>query len=105
MKIPTNTKLWAISIESPQASSAFKKNNRLKGHPIRFPLLWDKDSKIAEKFGLLDPRYKEGSRDGIPYASTYVINKNGLVTFSHISLNYTKRPSSQKLLSELKKAN
>ena len=52
-------------------------------------------------FGLLDPRYKGGNREGIPYASTYVINKKGLVTFAHISFDYSKRPSNQNLLSEL----
>ena len=103
MKLPKNTELWAISVESPQASDAFKKSNHAKGPPISFPLLWDEDNKIINAFGLLDPRYKGGNREGIPYASTYVINKKGLVIFAHISFDYSKRPSNQKLLSELKK--
>ena len=55
MKLPKNTELWAISVESPQASDAFKKSNRAKGHPISFPLLWDEDNKIINAFGLLYP--------------------------------------------------
>jgi len=77
MKLPKNTELWAISVESPQASDAFKKNNHAKGNPISFPLLWDEDNKIINAFGLLDQRYKGGNREGIPYASTYVITKRG----------------------------
>ena len=101
MKLPKNTELWAISVESPQASDAFKKSNHAKGRPISFPLLWDEDNKIINAFGLLDPRYKGGNKEGIPYASTYVINKKGLVTFAHFLFDYSKRPSNLNLLSEL----
>ena len=101
MKLPKDTELWAVSIEPSKASASFKKQNGLLGSPISFPLLWDKDHKIIDAFGISDPRYNGNKYEGIPYASTYVISKNRKVSFAHIYLTYSKRPSTKKILSEL----
>ena len=102
MKLPKDTEIWAISNETPGLSLAFKKTTREKGQPIPFPLLSDNDRKITNIFGLLDPRYIGSGKEGIPYASTYIINKNGIVAFANILINYRTRPSIIKLLSVLK---
>jgi len=52
---------------------------------------------------ILDPRYIGSGKEGIPYASTYVINKEGVVTFANILLNYKSRPSINKVLSSINK--
>jgi len=101
IKLPKDTKLWAISVEGLSANAKFNKQNAIKGHPITFPLLWDMDGEIINSFGLKDPRYKGGKYEGIPYASTYIIDKNGKVVFAHIALTYSKRPSIDQILSEL----
>ncbi len=103
MKLPKDAELWAVSVESSEASAAFKKRNAKKGHPINFPLLWDKDHKIIDSFGLTDPRYKGHKYDGIPYATMHIIDKNGKIRFSHVALTYSIRPSNEKILSELAK--
>jgi len=105
MELPKDAEIWALSIEPSKASGAFKKRNAKKGHPITFPLLWDKDHKIIDTFGLTDPRYKGGKHEGIPYASTFVINKDRKVVFAHVALTYSKRPSNEKILFELAKLN
>ena len=64
-------------------------------------LLWDKNNKITKKFGIFDPRYIGSEKEGIPYASTYVINKEGVVTFANVLLNYRIRPSVNKILSAI----
>ena len=101
IKLPKDTKLWTVSVEGLSANAKFKKQNTKKGHPITFPLLWDMDGEIINSFGLKDPRYKGGKYEGIPYASTYIIDKNGKVIFAHIALTYSKRPSIDQILSEL----
>jgi len=100
IKLPKDTEIWAISNESSISGSSFKEG---AGKTIKFPLLSDKNRKITNIFGLLDPRYIGSGKEGIPYASTYIINKKGVVLFAHIGLDYTKRPSVQKLLSILPK--
>ncbi|MBC8345093.1 MAG: redoxin domain-containing protein [Candidatus Marinimicrobia bacterium] len=105
MKLPKDTKLWAISVEGLRANAKFKKQNAKKGHPITFPLLWDMDGEIIHAFGLKDPRYKGHKYEGIPYPSTYIIGKNGKVVFAHVALNYTKRPKNDSLLFVLSQLN
>ena len=95
--------IWAISIEDPQASSAFKKTNSLNGLNIYFSLLSDKNSEIANLFGVIDPRYIGTNRNGLPYASTYVINKKGEATYTNVSFNYKIRPSLHSILSSINK--
>ncbi len=97
MKLPSDSELWAVSIVPSKESALFKKRNESKGHSVTFPLLWDKDHKIIEKFGLTDPRYKGGKYDGIPYASMYIIDKDGKVFFTHVALTYSKRPSTAQI--------
>lgn len=93
--------MWAVSIESIESSSDFKKVNINKGQVIDFPLIWDKQHKIIDAFGLTDPRYNDNKNKGIPYATIHIIDKLGKIRFSHIALNYTKRPSNKKILSIL----
>ena len=38
--------------------------------------LEDNSGDVFNYFGIIDPRYSDSKREGIPYASTYVINKN-----------------------------
>jgi len=102
MKLPNDADLWAISIEPSKASLSFKKKNKAKGHPITFPLLWDKDHAIIDTFGLTDSRYKWGKDEGIPYASTYLIDKNGQVVFAHVALTYSIRPMNNDILKILR---
>jgi NifU-like protein involved in Fe-S cluster formation len=55
-----------------------------------------KNSEIANLFGVIDPRYIGTNRNGLPYASTYVINKKGeaISISANISrVNYTKKIS------------
>ena len=105
IKLPEDTELWAVSVESSEASAEFKKRNTEKGYPISFPLLWDKDYKIIDAFGLTDPRYKGHKYEGIPYATTHIIDKTGKIRFSHVALTYTIRPSNEKILSILSSLN
>ena len=105
IKLPEDTELWTVSVESSEASAEFKKRNTEKGYPISFPLLWDKDYKIIDAFGLTDPRYKGHKYEGIPYATTHIIDKTGKIRFSHVALTYTIRPSNEKILSILSSLN
>ena len=100
-KFPKDVEIWAISVERPESSLAYKKSSHKKGQFIKMSLLWDKDNKITKNFGIFDPRYIGSGKEGIPYASTYVINKEGAVTFANVLLNYRIRPSINKILSAI----
>ena len=97
--------LWAVSLASSEISAIFKKRTAEQGYPIPFPILWDQGHKIIDAYGLRDLRYNGQKYEGIPYATTHIIDKNGMIRFSHVALNYTIRPSNNKVLNELAKLN
>ena len=59
---------------------------------------------VFDYFGIIDSRYSDSKREGIPYASTYVINKNRKVTYAYIALNYKLRPSKKIIVNEITEA-
>ena len=66
--------------------------------------LEDNSGDVFDYFGIIDPRYSDSKREGIPYASTYVINKNRKVTYAYIALDYKARPSNKIIMNEIMKA-
>jgi len=66
--------------------------------------LKDNSGDVFDYFGIIDPRYSDSKREGIPYASTYVINKNRKVTYAYIALDYKERPSNKIIMNEIIKA-
>ena len=66
--------------------------------------LEDNSGDVFDYFGIIDPRYSDSKREGIPYASTYVINKNRKVTYAYIALDYKERPSNMIIMNEIIKA-
>ena len=66
--------------------------------------LEDNSGDVFDYFGIIDPRYSDSKREGIPYASTYIINKNRKVTYAYIALNYKVRPSKKIIMNEIMEA-
>jgi len=71
--------------------------DRFKG-TYAFPLLEDKNHRVIDRYGILNP---EGR--GWPHPATYIIDKRGVVRWKFIEVDYTKRPSNEQVLAELKK--
>jgi peroxiredoxin len=72
---------------------------RIKAFPgeFDFPLLEDKNHKLIDRYGLLNPEGK-----GWPHPSTYVIDKQGVVRWNFIETDYTKRPTNEQILKEVR---
>jgi len=90
-----------------------------KRQEISFPIFQDKDNHIAKKFGIafkLDKKVTEIYKgfgidlaknqnnllNEIPMPGTYVINKKGIITFTFVDADYTKRLDPLDLLKVLK---
>jgi alkyl hydroperoxide reductase subunit AhpC len=65
-----------------------------------FPLLEDKNHKVIDRYGILNPDGK-----GWPHPATYIIDPEGIVRWRFVEVNYTKRPTNPQIVSELKKIN
>jgi peroxiredoxin len=65
---------------------------------LDFPLLEDKDRKVINRYGILNPNSK-----GWPHPSTYVLDKQGIVRWRFIETDYKKRPTNAQILEALRK--
>ncbi|WP_339824193.1 peroxiredoxin family protein [uncultured Parasphingorhabdus sp.] len=85
--------LYGLSYDSPDKQDRFAKNQMLQ-----YQMLSDQPSKVIDGFGLRDPQYTDGRAVGVPYASVFVIDKNGKIIAKSVSGNYKKRPSNEQIL-------
>lgn len=93
LKPGENVKLYAISIDPPDASKKLAEKIAADGKgPVDFPLLSDPGHKIIDTYGLRDPAYKDQDVYGIPHPAVYVIDKSGRVSWAKVESNYRERP-------------
>jgi alkyl hydroperoxide reductase subunit AhpC len=92
------TEILAVSIDSHELSK--KLHTSLKQKHLGdydFAFLEDKDHKVIDRYGLLNPDGKDW-----PHPATYVIDKKGLVRWKFVEVNYRLRPTNDQILAVLK---
>jgi peroxiredoxin len=91
--------ILAISIDSHEDSKKFMQKLKEKfSGDLDFPLLEDKDHKVIDRYGILNPNNK-----GWPHPATYVIDKEGIVRWKFIEVDYKKRPTNEQIVEALRK--
>jgi peroxiredoxin len=88
-------------------------------HKLRFPLLSDPGNSVAREFGLAYrvPDYQQeiyrrvfinlpftnGDESWeLPIPATYIVDRNGIISYASINADYTERPEPSEILSKLK---
>ncbi|MBI1995979.1 MAG: peroxiredoxin family protein [Deltaproteobacteria bacterium] len=91
--------ILAVSIDSHEDSKKFvqKLKERFAGD-LDFPMLEDRDHKVIDRYGILNPDGK-----GWPHPATYLIDQRGIVRWKFIEVDYRKRPTNEQILQELLK--
>jgi alkyl hydroperoxide reductase subunit AhpC len=91
--------ILTVSIDSHEDSKKFvqKLKERFPGE-FDFPMLEDKNHKVIDRYGILNPDGK-----GWPHPATYVIDKQGMVRWRFIEVDYKKRPTNEQILQALRK--
>ncbi len=64
---------------------------------IDFPLLEDANHRVIDRYGLLNPTSK-----GWPHPATYVIDKQGVVRWKFVEVDYKVRATNDMILQALK---
>jgi len=85
--------LYGLSYDGPDEQSRFAKNQSLQ-----YGMLSDQPSAAIDAFGLRDPQYTEGRAVGVPYASVFVVDKEGNILARSVSGDYKKRPTNAQIL-------
>ncbi len=62
-------------------------------------MLSDPDHKVIDLYGLLNDKAKRP----IPHPATYVIDRQGIVRWRFVEVDYTKRPSNDDVMKEIGK--
>jgi len=94
--------LYAISIDPPEVSKGFAEKIASDGKGrINFPILSDREHKVIDSYGLLDPSYKGKDNYGIPHPAVYVIDRSGRVSWAKVESNYRERPSNEEIRAAL----
>ena len=100
MEEKKTVQILAVSIDSHELSKKFvqKLKERFPSSELDFPLLEDKDHKVIDRYGILNPDGK-----GWPHPAAYVIDREGTVRWKFVEVNYRKRPTNEQILQVLKK--
>jgi peroxiredoxin len=91
------TQLLAVSIDDHETSQKLiqrlEDNDSIK---VDFPLLADPGHKVINRYGLLNPQ-----GNGWPHPATYVIDKQGIVRWKFVEVDYKVRPANAAILEAL----
>lgn len=69
------------------------------GRILDFPLLSDPDHAVIARYGLLNQQDPRGMP--IPHPTTFVIDRDGVVRWKFIEINYKIRPTNEDILGAL----
>ena len=72
------------------------------GRVLEFPLLSDPDHAVIARYGLLNQDDPEDRP--IPHATTFVIDRDGVVRWKFIEIDYRIRPTNDDILAALAEA-
>ena len=111
-----------LPVEHPLAQIAAQMGVGPSGEGRSFPVLWDQGNRVADSFGLkhdfsnetrdswhaegLDIEEINGAEAGwaLPLASTYIIDKAGMIHHAVVTADWRRRPEPNDTLARLKQA-
>jgi len=99
MEQQDETVIMAISVDDREHQQMMIDRVAEDGIEMDFPLLTDPDHAVIDRYGLFnheDPRGRE-----ITHPATYVIDKEGVVRWRFVEVNYRERPTNEDILAEL----
>ncbi len=69
--------------------------------PSDFPFLSDLDLRVTNRYGLFNPDGAGGGQYQVPHPATYVIDKEGVVRWAFVEVDYSLRPSNEDVMEAL----
>jgi peroxiredoxin len=92
-----DTVILAVSVDKKtDLQKIFAKTSADKINPALL-LLSDPGHKVIDRYGILNPE-----SNGLPHPATYVIDKEGIVRWKFLEVNYRVRPTNEQVLEALK---
>jgi peroxiredoxin len=92
-----DTEILAVSIDPPADLQRAIDRIARNGPAPAFPFLSDPGHRVIGRYGLLNP----GNARGIPHPTTLVIDRQGVVRWKFIEIDYRIRPTNEMVLEAL----
>ena len=89
-----NVQVLAVSIDSRDDSNGTLIDMSKYPGKADFPLLEDRNHEVIDRYGLHNP---QEFKPGIPYPTTYIINKDGKITHRFVDPKTYERASNEKI--------
>lgn len=83
--------LWVVSPDDVKKLRRFQQEEGLD-----FPVLLDTDNKVSAMYGLINE-----ANPGVPHPTTVIIDKQGVIRYLRVDIDYKVRPSVDELLDAL----
>ena len=91
--------ILAASIDTHDESKMFAQKLKERfPQDLDFPMLEDRNHEVIDRYGILNPDGK-----GWPHPATYIIDKQGVVRWKFVEVDYRKRPTNEQILQALRK--
>jgi len=94
----SDTEILAVAIDpAPDLQRMVDRVAREDGRRPEFPFLSDPGHRVIARYGLLNP----DDRRNIPHPTTLVIDREGVVRWKFIEINYRIRPTNEMIMEAL----
>lgn len=94
------TEVLAVSIDGPeQQQMMIDRVAEEFGVTVDYQLLTDLDHRVIDRYGLFNP--DEPRHRPVPHPATYVIDREGVVRFAFVEVNYRVRAENEDILEVL----
>jgi peroxiredoxin len=94
------TQILALSVDSPDdLQRMVDRISADDGLAPHFPFLTDPDHRVIDRYGLFNPDDPRGRQ--IAHPATYVIDREGLVRWKSVEVDYRVRPGNREVLAVL----
>ncbi len=94
------TQILVLSVDRPgDLQKMVDRISRDDGRAPDFPFLSDPDHAVIDRYGLFNPGDPSGRQ--ITHPSTFVIDREGIVRWRFVEVDYRVRPSNEEILEAL----
>ena len=95
-----NTVILAVSVDDREHQQMMIDRISMEdGIAPDYPLLSDPDHTVIDRYGLFNPF--ESKRRPVPHPATFVIDREGVVQWKVVEINYKMRPEIEDILAAL----
>ncbi len=95
-----DTEILAVSVDDREKQRLMiERVAEADGIELAFPLLSDPGHRVIDRYGLFNQEDPRGREIAIP--ATYVIDRDGVVRWKFVEVDYKLRPSNEDILAQL----